>query len=596
MIERDIAPNLISLFEQYPFVTVTGPRQSGKTTLCRQTFPQLAYVNLEAPDQREFAQSDPRGFLSRLENGAVLDEIQRVPDLLSYLQVIADEKGQNSLFILTGSEHFKLSEAISQSLAGRTALLRLLPFTLAERERAGVRGAIDEIVYSGFYPRIFDQSLEPRQALGDYFETYVERDVRRLGEIRNISSFQRFVRLCAGRIGQLTDMVSLGADAGVTHTTARNWLNILETSYIAFRLPSFRHNIRKRLVKSPKLYFYDVGLASYLIGIERSQQVATHPLRGALFENMVVVEALKFRLNRGRSANLSFFRDSRGLECDLLVEAGVGIGAIEIKSGATIASDYFDSLDAIAKLIPDVSTKAVVYGGTVRQSRSAGEVVPFDELYDVLERLEAEREMAAFVRDNIGPDPTEGDVSILDTVYHRHIRPTLDELEFRLAKDTAKLFRDWHRNSFVASGKNNVNSSGLLDTGHWEHTKSHHIVKRGFRLSDERPLEICRRYTFMDYAGSGSVDFSLVASLTWSLGAEAVSRKFVINEKRISKLDTRIPYADLGSHSPRIDQMLAGVLRGIQNQIESRSGPREVSNDRPGKGMQGLQGTLLDDG
>lgn len=596
MIERDIAPYLISLFEQYPFVTVTGPRQSGKTTLCRQTFPQLAYVNLEAPDQREFAQSDPRGFLSGLENGAVLDEIQRVPDLLSYLQVLADEKGQNSLFILTGSEHFKLSEAISQSLAGRTALLRLLPFTLAERERAGVRGAIDEIVYSGFYPRIFDQGLEPRQALGDYFETYVERDVRRLGEIRNISSFQRFVRLCAGRIGQLTDMVSLGADAGVTHTTARNWLNILETSYIAFRLPSFRHNIRKRLVKSPKLYFYDVGLASYLIGIERSEQVATHPLRGALFENMVVVEALKFRLNRGRSANLSFFRDSRGLECDLLVEAGVGIGAIEIKSGATIASDYFDSLDAVAKLIPDVSTRAVVYGGPVRQSRSAGEVVPFDELYDVLERLEAEREMAAFVRDRIGPDPAEGDVSILDTVYHRHIRPTLDELESRLAKDTAKLFRDWHRISFVASGKNNVNSSGLLDAGHWEQTKSHHIVKRGFRLSDERPLEISRRYTFMDYAGSGSVDFSLVASLTWSLGAEAVSRKVVINEKRISKLDTRIPYADLGSHSARIDQMLAGVLRGIQNQIESGSGLREASNDKPGKGVQGQQGTLLNDG
>ena len=596
MIERDIAPCLIRLFEQYPFVTVTGPRQSGKTTLCRQSFPHLAYVNLEAPDQREFAESDPRGFLAGLENGAVLDEIQRVPELLSYLQVLADEKGQNSLFILTGSEHFKLSEAISQSLAGRTALLRLLPFALSERERTGVRGGIDEILYTGFYPRIFDQGLEPRQALGDYFETYVERDVRRLGEIRNVSNFQRFVRLCAGRIGQLTDMVSLGADAGVSHTTARNWLNTLETSYIAFRLPSFRHNIRKRLVKSPKLYFYDVGLASYLIGIERSEQVATHPLRGALFENMVVVEALKHRFNRGHSANLSFFRDSRGQECDLLVEAGVGMGAIEIKSGATIATDYFDSLNAVAKLIPDVSTKAVVYGGTVRQSRSAGEVVPFDELYDLLERLQVDREMAALVQDRIGPNPPKGAVDILDTVYHRHIRSTLDALEPSLAHHVAQLFRSWHQSSFVVFGEYNVNSSSLLETGRWEQTKTDHIVKRGFRLSDQRPLEITCRYTFGNYAGSGNGDFSLVASVTWSLGAGSVTRKVVIGDVSISKLNTRIPYSELSSRSARIDQMVAGILTGIMKHIESRSGPSEVSNFKPGGETQGQQGTLFSNG
>ena len=355
MIERDITPCLTNLFEQYPFVTVTGPRQSGKTTLCRATFPNLKYVNLEAPDQREFAQSDPRGFLSQIGDGAILDEIQRVPDLLSYLQVLADEKGQNGLFILTGSEHFKLSESISQSLAGRTGLLRLLPFCLAERQRTDASNVIEEILYSGFYPRIHDQGIEPYQAFADYFETYVERDVRRLGEIRNLSSFQRFVRLCAGRIGQLTDLVALGSDTGVSHTTARNWLNILETSFIAFRLSPFHANVRKRLVKSPKLYFYDVGLASYLIGIERAEQIATHPLRGALFENMVVVEALKYRFNLGRQSNLSFFRDSRGLECDLLFQTANGMGAIEIKSGATIASDYFDSLKAIAKLIPKIS-------------------------------------------------------------------------------------------------------------------------------------------------------------------------------------------------------------------------------------------------
>ena len=352
MIEREIAPHLTRLFQQYPFVTVTGPRQSGKTTLCRAAFPDLAYANLEAPDQRQFAESDPRGFLAQLGEGAIIDEIQHVPDLLSYLQVLADERRRNSLFVLTGSEQFQLSSAISQSLAGRTALLRLLPFSLAERERIGASLAIDEMLFSGFYPRILDQRLEPRQALGDYFETYVERDVRRMGEIRNLSSFRRFVRLCAGRVGQLLNLSALGSDAGVSHTTAREWLTVLEASYIVFQLPPYHANIRKRLVKSPKLYFYDVGLASFLIGIEHADQVVTHPLRGPLFENLVVAETLKYRFNRGLQPNLSFFRDSRGLECDLLYETGRGIGAIEIKSGATIASDYFTSLHRVAALIP----------------------------------------------------------------------------------------------------------------------------------------------------------------------------------------------------------------------------------------------------
>ena len=388
MIEREIAPCLVALFEQYPFVTVTGPRQSGKTTLCRAAFPDLDYVNLEAPDQREFAESDPRGFLARLGDGAILDEIQRVPDLLSYLQVLADEAGRNSLFVLTGSEQFRLSDAISQSLAGRTALLRLLPFSLGERRRTGASDDIDDILYSGFYPRIHDRKLEPRQALGDYFETYVERDVRRIGEIRNLANFRRFVRLCAGRVGQLTNLSSLGADAGVSHTTASHWLTVLEASYVVFRLPPFHANIRKRLVKSPKIYFYDVGLASHLIGIEHAAQIGTHPLRGPLFENAVVVEALKHRFNRGRRSNLSFFRDSRGLECDLLYENGHGMAAIEIKSGATVASDWFDSLNRVAKELPEIATRAVVYGGVDRQSRRDGEVVPLTDLSKMLERME----------------------------------------------------------------------------------------------------------------------------------------------------------------------------------------------------------------
>ena len=392
MIEREIAPCLVALFEQYPFVTVTGPRQSGKTTLCRAAFPHLDYVNLEAPDQRDFAESDPRGFLARFGEGAILDEIQRAPDLLSYLQVLADEAGRNGLFVLTGSEQFRLSDAISQSLAGRTALLRLLPFSLVERRRSGASDGIDDILYSGFYPRIHDRKLEPRQALGDYFETYVERDVRRIGEIRNLANFRRFVRLCAGRVGQLANLSSLGADAGVSHTTASHWLTVLEASYVVFRLPPFHANIRKRLVKSPKLYFYDVGLASHLIGIEHAGQIGTHPLRGPLFENAVVVEALKHRFNRGRRSNLSFFRDSRGLECDLLYENGHGMAALEIKSGATVASDWFDSLNRVAKELPGIATKAVVYGGGERQSRRDGEVVSLADLSELLERMDNRKE------------------------------------------------------------------------------------------------------------------------------------------------------------------------------------------------------------
>ena len=389
MIEREITGHLAKLFRQYPIVTVTGPRQSGKTTLCRQVFPELGYVNLESPDERDFAETDPRRFLAQHASGAIIDEVQRVPSLLSYLQVLVDEDGRNGLFVLTGSEQFGLSEAINQSLAGRTALLRLLPFSLSELGKTGASNGIDDVLFSGFYPRLHDHGLDPGQALGDYFETYVERDVRRLSNIRELSSFQRFVRLCAGRTGQLLNLSSLGSDSGVSRATVRDWLSALEASYIIFQLAPYHANIRKRLVRSPKLYFYDVGLASYLLGIQSAEQVATHPLRGHLFENAVVVEAMKHRFNRGRRANLSFFRDSNNLECDLLYETGYGLGAIEIKSGETISSSYFSSLNRVADLIPEVNAKAVVYGGTERQSRTDAEVVPLSVLSDVLSEFDA---------------------------------------------------------------------------------------------------------------------------------------------------------------------------------------------------------------
>ncbi len=574
MIERDIAPCLRRLFGQYPFVTVTGPRQSGKTTLCRGTFPDLAYVNLEAPDQREFAESDPRGFLARLGEGAILDEIQRVPDLLSYLQVIADEKGQNGLFVLTGSEHFRLSEAIGQSLAGRTGLLRLLPFTLAERERAGAGGALDEILYSGFYPRIYDRGIDPRPALGDYFETYVERDVRRLGEIRNVSIFQRVVRLCAGRVGQLTDLVSLGADAGVSRTTARNWLDLLERSYIAFRLPPFHANIRKRLVKTPKLYFYDVGLAAYLIGIERADQVATHPLRGPLFENTVVVEVLKHRFNRGLSSNLSFFRDSRGLECDLLFETGSGLGAIEIKSGATVTPEFFGALGAVAKAVPDIAMKAVVYGGADRQSRRSGEVVPFDDLQGYLDRFDTDREIAGFVANRAAPAPSTTDLDIVDSVFHRHIRPTLDALDGSLKEHLAALFASFRGNDFVEPGGRPGVKGNVLELGVWERTQTEYIAKPGFSLGNERPLKIGKTYTFWSYNGSRNRDFNIVVSLAWTLMAEGLSRTATINDTTLTELDEHVRYAEVETRSARIDRTVSAIENGIKDEIEKLSAAR----------------------
>ena len=390
MIPRAITPHLQALFAQYPFVTVTGPRQSGKTTLCRAAFPELDYVNLESPRVRRFAQEDPERFLAGYPNGAILDEIQRVPELFSWLQVLADDRRRNGLFVLTGSGQFLLFDKVDQSLAGRTALLRLLPLSIEELRAGGMKPGVDEMLFAGFFPRIHDQGLDPTIALGDYVETYLERDIRRIGEIRNLSAFRRFVRLCAGRVGQLLDYTALGADAGVTQTTARGWLSLLEASYILFRLEPFHANVRKRLVRSPKLYFHDVGLAAWLLDIENAGQLGTHPLRGALFENAVVVEALKHSYNAGRRPLVSFFRDRRGLECDLLYRSGDRLLAVEAKSGATIASDWFSSLNRVAEIVPGVQARAVVYGGAAREARRAGDVVPLASMSDLLTRFDGE--------------------------------------------------------------------------------------------------------------------------------------------------------------------------------------------------------------
>lgn len=391
-----IVPRLLehparALFDRYPVLTVTGPRQAGKTTLCRTAFPDLGYVSLEAPDRRELAIRDPRGLLSAFGEGAIFDEIQRAPELVSYIQEHVDEKRRNGIFVLTGSQQFRVSEAISQSLAGRTGILRLLPFSIAEALELRPDLGSDEMLYTGFYPRLYDQGLEPTQALGDYFETYVERDLRQISEIRNLSGFRTFVKLCAGRVGQLLNLQSLGNDAGVSHTTARQWISVLEASYVVFLLPPLHANLSKRLIRSPKLYFYDVGLMAYLLGIENERQIFTHPLKGALFENLIVMEALKHRYNRGLRSNLHFYRDSSGLEVDLLVSLADRLVGIEIKAGATVSREFFRSLRKLSGLLPrPLDGQVLVHGGDREVTQEGVRVTNPRGFVATLSRIEAE--------------------------------------------------------------------------------------------------------------------------------------------------------------------------------------------------------------
>jgi len=387
MIERDITDHLKSLAKKYPVVTVTGPRQSGKTTLVKHIFKEKDYINLENPEEREFAQTDPKGFLNKIPDGAILDEIQRVPNLLSYIQVIADEKNREGMFILTGSQQFELLEFIDQSLAGRTALINLLPLSLSELKDYHTYTNKNEIIHKGFYPRIFDRHLDPYQAYGDYYETYVERDLRKLINVKNLSQFQKFVKLCAGRIGQLVNLTGIGNDVGISHTTAREWLTILEASFIIFLLEPFYKNIRKRLVKSPKIYFYDVGLAAYLLGIEVETHLENHPLRGNLFENLVLMEVLKYRYNNGKKSNLNFYRDSTGNEVDVLYNVAQRAIAIEIKSAESISSDFFKGLRSFESALPEmVLDKALVYGGDRIEIRSGVHIFDIFGIKEFLDR------------------------------------------------------------------------------------------------------------------------------------------------------------------------------------------------------------------
>lgn len=385
MIKRQLLSQIQQAAKAFPVLTITGPRQSGKTTLCRAAFPNHAYVSLEDPQERDFATRDPRAFLARYSNGAILDEIQRAPDLASYIQGIVDAKKEPAQFILTGSENFALSETVSQSLAGRTAIFTLLPFSMSELSTIIQTQSVEEILYRGFYPRIFDQNISPTPFYGSYVQTYIERDLRNLSNVHDLGLFQTFLKLCAGRTGQLLNLENLGNEAGVNRTTAKQWISLLETSYIVYQLRPYYKNFNKRITKTPKLYFGDVGLACYLLGIQSQEHLQAHPLKGALFETLVVTELLKSRLNQGLTSNMYFFRDSNDNEVDVIMETPPGLTAIEIKSGQTITSDFWKGLGYFSEISSQITPvqNFLVYGGTEKQSRSAGTAIGFREFCDV---------------------------------------------------------------------------------------------------------------------------------------------------------------------------------------------------------------------
>lgn len=384
LLTRTAEKELRTLAGQFKAVAVVGPRQSGKTTLVRMAFPDKAYVSLENPDTRRFAIEDPRGFIAGYPDGAILDEIQRTPDMFSYLQQVLDENKGKGRFIITGSNNFLLQENISQSLAGRVGYLYLLPLSINELPKHKL--SVNEQIHKGFYPAMYEQEgqTDVSKYYLNYIRTYIERDVRLIRNVTDLYTFERFLRLCAGRTGQLLNMNSLAVETGVDNKTIGAWLSVLEASFVVFRLQPYHKNYNKRIVKMPKLYFYDTGVASALLGIENPAQLALHPFRGGLFENMIIVDFLKSRYNKGNPNNLYFWRDSLGTEIDLLVEKANSLLPIEIKSGQTITDDYFKSMSAWLR-ISGMEKGWVIYAGDEKQVRSNGiTVLPLNEMERLL--------------------------------------------------------------------------------------------------------------------------------------------------------------------------------------------------------------------
>ncbi len=368
MFRRVLTHYIQDLAKKYPIVTLLGPRQSGKTTLMRSAFPERQYVNLEDAENRALATLDPKSFLEGLPNGAILDEVQRVPHLLSYLQVLVDEKEEKGFFLLTGSHQAELHSAISQSLAGRTALLRLLPLSMQEIREAKIEDSLDQVILKGGYPRIYKDNLPVINAYSSYFQTYIERDVRQILQIKDMLVFERFIKLVASRIGQVVNYTSLAADVGVSAVTIKEWISVLEATYILFRLEPYFENFGKRVIKSPKLYFNDTGLACYLLGIETIEQLTKDSFYGNLFENWVILELRKARYNQALDPRFYFYRDVLGKEVDLLIQQGGRLIPIEIKSSSTFSSSFLKGLHYFHAQAPERAERgAVIYKGNQTQ-------------------------------------------------------------------------------------------------------------------------------------------------------------------------------------------------------------------------------------
>lgn len=378
-IYRDITPFLVYSASKFPIVTITGPRQSGKSTLLKNCFPDYQYLSLENTDTREMALMDPRGFLKKYSNRIILDEIQRAPQLLSYLQTHVDMENNPGMYFLAGSQSFLLMQGLSQSLAGRTALLTLLPFSRKELKTANLLPeSINEILFKGMYPRIYNMDISPSSYYPSYIQTYVERDVRDILKITDLNKFIRFIKLCAGRTGQILNMSALANETGISSTTADGWLSVLEASYICYRLQPYYRNFNKRIIKAPKLYFYDTGLVCNLLGINSAEQVGDFYLRGGLFENLVINQFIKNDYNSGNTPDIYYWRDSIGNEIDLIEIKSTILNAYEIKSSATFHSDFFKTLDKWGQLA-SVSPKNlnVIYTGEESISSSKGKLISF---------------------------------------------------------------------------------------------------------------------------------------------------------------------------------------------------------------------------
>lgn len=380
MIPRTLTDKAQLLLTKFPMVSISGPRQSGKTTFSKLFAPDYQYVNVELIDNRAFAQNDPRGFLERYQNRVILDEVQNVPDLFSYLQVFTDERNRTGEYVLTGSQNFLLMQKITQSLAGRVALLTLLPFSYFELPE---KPPIEQFMFKGGYPRLIQKEILPEDFFPAYIQTYIERDVRQLIQVQNLTLFQNFLHLMAGRAGQVFNASSIANDLGINSQTVEAWTSVLEASYIVFRLQPYYKNFNKRITKAPKLYFYDTGLLCYLLGIRTETELPLHFAKGAIFENLVILEVMKMHYNQGRRPQLYYWRDSNQNEVDLLIQDGLKLHAVEIKSGKTINNEFFKGLTYFKKIAPDTQLH-LVYGGDEYQKRNDTTVMGVADLEKIL--------------------------------------------------------------------------------------------------------------------------------------------------------------------------------------------------------------------